>query len=234
MTISLVTICFNGYGRFLGQWLAFVSSMYPQPSEVVIVLGQNHGCIDVSDYKLIYPEYTFIEYRKKPTFGKLRNIGIAKTSSEWTWFVSIDDKPHRMAIYTFNDVLLINRSVSYICAQWITKGLGERIETHISPTPQQMALELSQGLKGGFIIGHSPFKRTLWQQHPYKNTDLPNYDFLLHCVLNGAVFAQAHLPTTTYLRRSTSHSKTVLKSIMSKARKQKRILQRGLLEYYGY
>src|SRR5690606_34991341 len=105
MNISLVTIAFNGYGRFLGQFLAFASNLSPKPKEVVVVLGKNHDCKDIELMQCIYPGVKIFEYKKKPTFGKLRNIGISKTSSEWTWFVSVDDKPMPDAIRTFKRAL---------------------------------------------------------------------------------------------------------------------------------
>lgn len=233
MDISLVTIAFNGYGRFLGQFLAFASNLSPKPKEVVVVLGENHGCHDIELMHSIYPGVKIVEYKKKPTFGKLRNIGISKTSSEWTWYVSVDDKPMPDAIKTFKRALKDEPEADYICAQWYTIGLGEPKKIHYSPTPKEMAQRLSDGLGGGFIIPHSPFKKWLWEKHRYKHTDLPNYDFMLHCVLNGAKFTKGDKPTTTYLRRENSHARTTLKNVlMRKANKEKRIMQRAIVEYY--
>lgn len=231
MNISLVTIAFNGYGRFLGQFLAFASSLSPKPSEVVIVLGKNHGCQDLELLELIYQGVKVVEYKKKPTFGKLRNIAISKASSEWTWFVSVDDKPMPDAIRTFKRAIK-DEEADYICSQWYTIGLDRPLEPHRSPTPEEMAWHISEGRKGGFVIPHSPFKRELWEKHPYKNSDLPNYDFLLHCVLNGARFVKADRPTTTYLRRPDSHARTVLPGIRMRARREKRKLQEGIIKYY--
>lgn len=231
MEISLVSIAFNGYGRFVGQFLAFASNMSPKPSEVVIVLGEDHGCRDVELLKAIYPGVKIVEYNKAPSFGKLRNVAISKTSSEWTWFVSVDDKPEPDAIDTFKRAL---EEADYICAQWYTIGMGHPRKFHRSPSPEQMAELLSSGKRGGFVIPHSPFKRSLWEKHHYKNTDLPNYDFLLHCVLNGAKFVKGDKPTTTYLRRRDSHARTKLRAIKRQANLEKKKMQRGLLQYYEY
>lgn len=237
MDISLVTIAFNNYGRFLGQFLAYASNLSPKPKEVVIVLGKDHGCKDLELMELIYPGVKIVEYKKKPTFGKLRNIGISYTTSEWVWFVSVDDRLESDAIDTFHSAINEDNAINstyadYICSRWNTIGLGSQPESHISPTPEEMAQDLQADGKGGFIIPHSPFKRWLWEKHPYKNSDLPNYDFLLHCVLNGARFIKADKPTTTYLRRSNSHARTKLLKIMKAARREKRIMQEGLTKYY--
>lgn len=233
MTISLVSIAFGGYGRFLGQFLAFASNMSPKPSEVVVVLGKDHGCQDLALMESIYPGVKIVHYTKgKPTFGKLRNIGISKTTSEWTWFVSVDDKPMPDAIKTFKRAIK-DQDADYVAAKWYTIGLGLPLTEHTSPTPQESYERLRDGEKMGFMIAHSPFKRWLWEKHRYKNTDLPNYDFILHCILNGGKFVKADKPTTTYLRRPDSHARTKLKYIQKAANEEKKRMQDGIIEYYG-
>lgn len=234
MKIALTSIAFNGYGRFVPAFLAFASSMKPRPSEVVIVLGKDHGCQDLELLKSIYPKVRLVHYDKKPTFGRLRNVAIKKTKSEWTWFLSIDDKPHRDAIKTFRSALEKNPNADYICAEWYTIGLGKPLEPHKSPTPEQSAKRLRNGQKMGFIIAHSPFKRKLWEQSKFVNTDLPNYTFVRDCIINGANFVQADRPTTTYLRRSNSHARAVLPKggMRARARKVKRDMEKTILSYY--
>lgn len=233
MNISLVTIAFNGYGRFLGQFLAFASGMSPRPAEVVVVLGPDHGCQDVGLMRSIYPDVKIIKYKRAPTFGKLRNIGMAATTSEWVWFLSVDDKPMPDAIATFEQAIEGNNA-DYICAQWYTIGLGKPLMGHRSPLPIEMAEWVSKGGKGGFVIPHSPFKRWLWEKHRYKNTDLPNYDFLLGCAQSGAKFVKGMKPTTTYLRRPDSHARTKLKTMKKYANREKRKMQIGLVKHYGF
>jgi hypothetical protein len=231
MKVSLVSIAFSGYGRFVGQFLAFAVSMNPKPDEVVVVLGKDHGCQDPALLKCIYPGVKIVEYDGIPTFGKLRNIAIKHTTSEWTFFVSIDDKPEQDAIKTFNSILK-EQDADYICAQWYTIGLGLKQQFHRSPLPLEMARYKQIGKGAGFVIPHSPFKRWLWEKSPYKNTELPNYDFLLNCVLNGARFVKGDKPTTTYLRRPDSHARVRLKSIKKEANKQKALMERGIVRYY--
>lgn len=231
MDISLVTIAFNGYGRFLGQFLAFASNMNPKPKQVIVVLGKEHGLKDIELMYGIYPNVEIVQYKRKASFGKLRNIGVAHTKTEWVQFVSVDDKIEPDAIRTFKRALK-EGDADYICAKWYTIGLGDPLKPHHSPLPIEMANHVANGRRGGFVIPHSPFKRHLWEKHKYANTDLPNYDFLLHCVLNGARFIKADKPTTTYLRRPDSHARTKLLTIKSKANREKAKMQDGLVEYY--
>lgn len=234
MNLSLVTIGFNGYGRFAPMWLALVSNMKPKPKEVIIVLGRKHGLKDVELLKDIYPKVKIIHYRKEATFGKLRNIAISHATSDWIQFLSIDDKIEPDAIKTFKRALEEQPDADYICAKWNTIGLGLPLQLHNSPLPIEMAERLKDGLKGGFVIPHSPFKRWIWEEHQYRNSDLPNYDFLLHAVLNGANFVRGDKPTTTYLRRPDSHARTTLLTIKKQANKQKRIMGEGIVKYYVY
>lgn len=234
MKISLVSIAFNGYGRFAGQFLAYVSRMSPRPDEVVLVLGRDHGCQDVELLHAIYPEVKIVEYNRKPSFGKLRNIAIKNTSSEWTWFVSVDDAVMADAILTFRKALIKEPEADYICAEWYTIGLNKPLTIHKSPTPEMCHERLIKGQKMGFIIAHSPFKRRLWEKNHFVHTDLPNYTFVRDCILQGARFVQADKPTTTYLRRSDSHARAVLPNngMRKRARKLKREMEQTILDRY--
>src|SRR5690606_12834619 len=117
MKVSLVSIAFGSYGRFCGQFLAFASNMSSKPDEVVIVLGKDHGCKDIDLLSSIYPGVKIVEYKKKATFGKLRNIGISKSTSDWIFFCSVDDKPMPDAIKTFKRALKEEPDADYIAAK---------------------------------------------------------------------------------------------------------------------
>lgn len=231
MNIAISTIAFKGYGRFLPQWLSAVSEMNPQPTEVVVVLGHKHDTPNLPLLKNTYPNVQFYEYGVRPSFGKLRNYGIDKTTSEWIFFVSVDDTPEPDAIQTFERALE-GEDADYICAQWYREGVHEGRYT--SPLPSEIASNIRAGGYAGFIIPHSPYKRWLWEKSPYKETDLPNYDFVKNCMLNGARFVKADKPTTIYRTRPKSHSRVILRrgSIMVQARAEQAKFHDATLEYY--
>lgn len=233
MKISISTIAFNDYGQFLPQWLDAVRIVSPEPDEIVVVLGRNHNTPNLDHLKAKYPKAQFYEYEHKPTFGKLRNIGISKTSSEWVFFVSVDDIPVHDAIRTFKRAIKKEPDADYICAEWIR--LGKYSKRFKSPYPQEMAERMRNGERAGFIIPHSPFKRWLWEKHPYAETDLPNYDFVMHCMLNGANFIKGDKPTTIYKMRKESHSQSILKkdsAIRRQAFTEKNKFHKAILEKY--
>ena len=158
-------------------------------------------------------------------------MGISKTKSEWTFFVSCDDTPEPDAIETFQRALE-NNDGDYICAQWYREGFYQG--RYYSPLPIEMADRMSRGKMAGFIIPHSPFRREFWEMNPYKQTDLPNYDFLKNCLLNGARFIKADKPTTIYKTREGSHSRTILKrhNIKIQARAEQNKLHNAIVGYY--
>jgi len=208
--------------------------MNPKPTEVVIVLGKDHNCEDIDLLYSIYPKVKIVEYNKKPTFGKLRNIAIKHTTADFTWFVSVDDKVMPDAIKTFRRALKDEPDADYICAEWHSIGLGTKLLSHKSPTPEMSAQRLRDGKRMGFIIAHSPFRRKLWEHTPFINSDLPNYTFVRDCIKQGAKFVQADKPTTTYLRRPDSHARAVLpkNNLRTRARKLKKDMEQTILEYY--
>jgi len=232
VNISISTIAFKGYGKFLPQWLRAVSAMTPQPSEIVVTLGYKHNTPNLAQLKEDYPKVKFYELQERPSFGKLRNFGISHTVSEWVFFVSVDDTPEPDAIETFERALS-GRNGDYICAQYYREGFCPG--KYSSPLPVEMAENLKKGDYAGFIIPHSPFKRWLWEKHPYKETDLPNYDFVKNCFLSRARFIKADKPSTIYKTRPKSHSRTILKrnSIMVQARSEQSKFHNAILERYA-
>lgn len=231
MNISISTIAFKGYGVFLPQWLEAVSRMNPQPSEVVVTLGYKHNTPDLLGLRKKYLNVQFYICNEKPSFGRLRNFGIEKTSSEWVFFVSADDTPEPDAIETFERAL-VKEDGDYICAQYYREGVLPG--RYSSPLPSEIAMNLRANEYAGFIIPHSPFKRWLWEKSPYKKTDLPNYDFVKNCMLNGARFIKADKPTTIYKTRPSSHSRVILKrgSVRIMARAEQSKFHKAVLGYY--
>lgn len=235
MNIGLVTIAYNGYGRFLPQWCKLIASMEKKPTKVTAVLGLNHGLSDTTEAacKKLVPGIKIIHAEKaKCVMGNLRNIAVKYTNTEWIQFLSVDDMilPHAIVEYE-----KYAQDADYICIRWLTRGLGKPETLHISPLPVDMAKRHGKG----FIVAHSPFKRWLWEKSPYEAHDYPNQPFVAHCVVNGARFVQTKLPCTVYLRRPDSHARTVLrgknpvKGERQKAVYHKKRMEKMIHEYFA-
>jgi hypothetical protein len=163
--------------------------------------------------------------------GSVRNAAIAATGTEWVQWLSIDDGIVSDAIARMRPYA---SSADWLCIGWLTRGLGRPEMRHQSPLPSEMARRRGRG----FIIGHSPFRRWLWERSPYPAHDYPNSPFLAAAVEAGARFVRVPTPITIYLRRSDSHSRTVLQGprrSMEEKRKAimyKRDTQRRIVAYY--
>lgn len=222
MNIAIVGIAYNGYEQFIPQWLKAISESKTKPREVVIAITDQYQPDPA--HQDIYPHKYAIQ-SKKPTMGSMRNTAIAETTSEWIMYLSIDDVILPDAIDEFKR---LEKNADYICIQWIVRGLGLPDMIKKSPTPHEYYLKKRKGLKGGFIIAQSPFRRTLWQNYPYPNHDYPNAPFLSNCITQGARFVKTDIPCTIYQRRPDSHSKAVL--ILPEER-QRAIREKSKLEY---
>ena len=66
MNITVFTIIYNNYGKFLDKWLKNLYKQTVRPSKIIVVLGKNH---DVDRFK--YKDITFI-LKDSDNMGTLR------------------------------------------------------------------------------------------------------------------------------------------------------------------
>ena len=233
MNIGIVTTAYNGYGRFLVRWCLYVSKLNGGPFATTVLLGKRHGCNPKQLAKCVelLPHLKILDMSDshlKPRMGMLRNWAIDETDTDWVVYISCDDKilPHAVEEYS-----KYQAESDYICARWLTVGLGQPRTEHVSPLPELMATHNGKG----FVIGHSPFRRSFWEKTPYENHDYPNAPFLAAMVENGARFVQTERPCTVYLRRSDSHARTVLpkKAEKRQAVHHKLDMERRIKAYYA-
>ena len=206
MDISIVTIAFKGYGKFLRQWCYYMSQLNTPAKEYIAVLGSGHGCKDIEVCKALLPNLKVIyDDNQIPLLGPLRNKAIQATKSEWIMFLSVDDMILPHAIDEFKKV---QKGADYICISWLSTEIGNFNKTgyHKAITPIDMARAGGRG----FIIGHSPFKRWIWEAKPYQHHDYVNYPFLAGAIALDAEFVKVMKPCTVYLRRPDSHARRVL------------------------
>lgn len=228
LNIALVTIAYNGYGQFVNQWLGFLNNSKLIPSQVIVVLGHEHGCPNPAELIDKFPRLPIqiFETDEKPTMGRLRNVAVSKTNTEWVMYLSVDDM---LLPGCLTEVSKVAHNADYISLSWITTGIGEPDRTHYAVTPKDCKKHRGKG----FIIGHSPFRRKFWQKIPYENHDLPNAPFILGMLRQNARFEKISRPGTIYLRRPDSHSKTVLQGLnQDKEVKRKAVFYKRQLETY--
>jgi len=205
MNLGICTIAYNGYGKFAKQWCQYIADLKTQPVAATIILGQNHGltnkkaCLELVPYlKFVYAEDA------RPKMGIMRNLAVQHTNAEWIMYLSIDDGILPDAIDIMSE---FEHTADYISISWLTTTPwipdSENVH-HLATTPHDMAVKNNGH---GFIIGHSPFRRSFWQTNKYRPHDYPNAPFVADLMEAGARFAKTVEPCTIYLRRMDSHSR---------------------------
>lgn len=241
MNIGIVTAVWNGYGKFVRQWLDAIDSLDTKPTQITIALGHNHGLpadeLDTLLGRFQHLHLIFaIDETMPPLMGPMRNFAIALTNQEWIMYLSVDDIILPNAIDEF---MKYEKDADYICIKWLSTATWNpraRVLIHNPKTPEEMALKYNGK---GFIVGHSPFRRSFWEKKPYKSHDYPNAPFVADMVEAGARFVKTEEPCTMYLRRLDSHAarlgrrKETLDPIEKGwANKWKNNMQKRIRKYY--
>lgn len=85
--ITVFTIVYNNYGKFIPQWIEWMNKQTYKP-KILIVLGKNHGA-DLDWLKENNIKYVI---SKSDNMGKLRNRGLKEIKTEWWLYFSVDDE----------------------------------------------------------------------------------------------------------------------------------------------
>ena len=206
MNITLVTVAYNGYGKFADQWLKAISCSTILPEQVIIALGPNHGLENHEELHARHPKlkihFHFCE-STKPLMGPMRNQVMNHVETEWVQYLSIDDTLMPEAIQEY---ARLEDQADYICISWFSIATWKenaKPAFHQGKTPMRLAKEFEGR---GFINAQSPFRYWLWKKESYMNHDYPNAPFLAGCVKSGARFVHTDVPCTIYLQRLDSHA----------------------------
>jgi hypothetical protein len=207
VNIAIVTTAYNGYQRFIPQWLEAISKLKDKPTEVVIAMEKwpdkaRDNMFENLDKTIKELNVRVVEVDRAENMGHMRNIAVAETSTEWVMYLSVDDVILPNAI----NELKKHDNGDYICITWksVATWTNDEEKIHKGITPEEMVLKHNGK---GFIVGHSPFKRWIWEKNPYMEHDYPNAPFLAGAVENGAKFTKTGHPCTLYLRRLDSHAR---------------------------
>lgn len=89
--ITVFTIVYNNYGRFIPRWNDFLNNQTIKVKKMV-VLGKNHG----ADLKFLEENNIKAVFCDSDNMGTLRNAGVRETDTEWWQYFAVDDEllPH--------------------------------------------------------------------------------------------------------------------------------------------
>lgn len=212
--LSIVTSC-GGYWRYLGPWMESILALTQKPAFVGIFTHGSPDDREAGDAVALALIMAGINARHEHSvagldFGTARNRAVAMTSTEWVMHLDCDDRimPHALediaALAPDADVVSLGyERAGELKLRPINKtriyrdGTGLEILTHAAP-----------------CSGVSPFRRTLWEQSPYRTDMRGAWDTALWIGFArlGARFRATkrpcfwywHHPDSIYTRRRTT------------------------------
>ena len=207
MNLGIFTIAYNGYGRFAERWCTAISKMTLPPSQVVLALfGENHGLSEEDavwcQNRLTDIPFKIVHAGAHITMGADRNKAIAALETEWVMLLSIDDFIFPNAVEEFEKHA--NPDVDVIACSYIhRRRSGDGL--NIVRPPQDLSKERLLNWRASWVPPYSPFRRSVWEQHPYRDTDYPNIPFVFDLARARARFARSEVPVVLYNVRKDSH-----------------------------
>lgn len=240
MDIGIVTIAYNDYGKFVPQWCKSISELSIKPSKSTVVLGRDHRFTKYHHAEALeyLPNLNIIEHKSIPNMGKLRNVAVINTETEWIQYLSVDDIILPWAIEEYKK---FEEKADYIVIKWqsiATWEVDPPVFEHLPRLPVEMALN-HRGK--GFINNQSPYRRSFWHRRRYQEHDFPNAPFLADMVEQGARFVRTERPCTMYLRRLDSHcgknlgrrNKKANPRLKAIAKRHKKRAEERIVRYYN-
>lgn len=198
MNIGMVVVCYNGYGRFVPQLLKSIKGI---KQLTIVAMGKNHGLKKINTN---IEQLNVIYLKKMVSMGEARNVGIRATHAEWILYFSIDD------ILLPNAVKEIEKkqSKSVVFLQ-LEERKEDRIRKHHTFLPNDERIVNWQ--RYYMIPGYVVFKRGVWEQNPYIDSEFPNLPFIFQSYKAGYEFGKTDKICAAYIRRKDSHNRKMIK-----------------------
>ncbi len=196
MNLGIITVCYNGYGKFLDKWLLSVSQLNPKPTQITVVLGKDHGA------RIPLPENIHVVFAEgQDNMGRLRNLGMLDTPTEWVSFIDVDDDILPWAIKEFESL----QNSDIIVSKYLVLGPKSLC---VHPRVSKEVLLSAGYYLGGPNYMHSatPFRRELWLKNLYKENECCNALFWIDCASTNPRFSHTDVPCFVYNIRDGSHS----------------------------
>lgn len=197
MNIGITAIIYNGYGKFLEKFLESVDQLDPKPSQITVVFGKNHG------YGGVVPAHIHSVYAiHEDNLGKLKNIGVGHTVTEWIVGMSVDDQILPWALKEFEKH---EEGADIIVSKYLYMA-EKAICVHPKITKEVLLSEIYYIKRGNYMHGSTPFRRALWEKHNYHENDCFNTLFWIDCAADNARFTHTDIPCLVYNKWDGSHS----------------------------
>jgi hypothetical protein len=210
MALTIVTSCWDDYGKYLPEWASSVAAARPAAA----VIAEFGGCGDEAYQaaKILDAAGIPATVVREPftTMGAARNAAIEAAGTEWVMHLDADDLLLPGAL--MNLPPLMER------ADVISLG-GKYPSGKVRTFPHVSARVILTGLVGCFSC--SPFRRALWEQSPYPTEDLYVDRMLwIGFARQGARFVGTRWPGFVYRQHSDSFRKGIGPADLSAMKRQ--------------
>jgi len=198
--ITVFTIMYNGYGRFLDNWVENVRKQTIKPAKKIVVLGKEHG-VDKSKYR----DILFIEC-DSDVMGVLRNKALEAIKTEWLLYFSADDELLPTAIEQIKN----KQEYDIITLKYIdrnTKGHDTIRESAF------FELENIKNWRKTTVPGYIAVRRMINNVFTkYEDIEIPNYPYLFKLATLNPKVTSTDDVVAIYHRRENSHGDISLKT----------------------
>lgn len=199
MKIGITAVIYNGYGKFLNKFLESIHRLDDKPAMVTIILGKNHGV----EPGIKWPTNLNVVYAdQEDNLGKLKNIAVWHTDTEWILGMSIDDE---VLPWAFKEFEKHATGADIIVSKYLY--MAEHSVCMHPKISKEVLLSEQYYINGNnYMHGSTPFRRKLWEKHNYKESDCFNTLFWIDCASGGAKFSHTDIPCLIYNKWNGSHS----------------------------
>jgi glycosyltransferase involved in cell wall biosynthesis len=234
--IGIVTSFYNGYGRYLPQWVDSIVALREKPSVVTIVeSGSDPGIDDVSRKRCVELlsrsniPCNYIKIETHRGMGYARNQAVNATNTEWVMYLDVDDVilPDAM-----DEIAKVAPRADVVCVGYreIVDGQEAGQTIYAKPSWQKILKEEHCS------CSHSPFRKSLWEKSPYIEIN----DFVEKALWIGfahlkARFVGTKKACTLYLRHSDSFMGKITEEELRFAKEQReKFVREGILIKRGH
>ncbi len=206
MNISIITIIYDGYGKFFDDWLKSILKQTVKPKEIVVVLSRAHNVKKEIPDKIDGIKIKVIHEPKRLSMGELRNLAIKAATSTWFISLDIDDILTPNAI---EEMSKYSKKADAILLTYYKKFNGKRTVEH-TPFPDVNKPKEWRTLYKK-ASGYVAYKRKFKHQIPLcVDSDFPNFPFLIQADMLGMKFVRTKKACAVYRKREMkSHSANI-------------------------
>lgn len=196
MNITLFGVVFNGYGKYVDNWVESILKQEKKPKEIIIVLGKNHNTPTKTINKIKKHKITIIYVKKELTMGALYNVAIKKATSEWQLRVDIDDILLPNAI---KEIEIKSKTCDAVSLKFLLNGTEKS-----SPIPKKEELKdwRKKYNESGYVAIKRKYKGKILY---YDDNNFPNFPFLFKAVYIGMSFGITDNACAVYEKKTPTN-----------------------------